>query len=146
MNDWIVWLVLAGLLVILELLTGTFYLLMVAIGMAIGGMVALGGASLTMQTVAAAVASVAAIGALLAQRRRHPQGLGSPRGVDPDRDPDLNIDIGQRLRVEDWEGGQARVSYRGAPWDVELAPGAEARPGEFCIVAIKGSRLVLNNA
>ncbi|HCN90871.1 MAG TPA: NfeD family protein, partial [Oxalobacteraceae bacterium] len=37
MTDWIVWSVLAGILVILELFTGTFYLLMIAIGFAAGG-------------------------------------------------------------------------------------------------------------
>ena len=36
--------------------------------------------------------------------------------------------------------------YRGAQWDVELAHGAIAQPGEFKIAEIRGSRLVLANA
>ena len=39
-----VWWVLAGSAVALELLTGTFYLLMVAVGCAVGGLAALAGA------------------------------------------------------------------------------------------------------
>ena len=36
MADWINWLVAAGVLVVLELFTGTFYLLMMAIGLGFG--------------------------------------------------------------------------------------------------------------
>lgn len=33
MDDWMTWFVLAGVLVVLELFTGTFYLLMIAVGL-----------------------------------------------------------------------------------------------------------------
>ena len=36
MTDWMMWLALAAVLVIVELFTGTFYILMIAIGVATG--------------------------------------------------------------------------------------------------------------
>ena len=50
MTDWMSWLVVAGILVIAELFTGTFYLLMIAIGLSAGALAALAGASGPMQT------------------------------------------------------------------------------------------------
>ena len=37
MDDWVNWMIGAGILVVAELFTGTFYLLMIAIGLACGG-------------------------------------------------------------------------------------------------------------
>jgi len=39
--------------------------------------------------------------------------------------------------------GTARVSYRGAAWQVRLAAGKPALGGEHVIVALHGSELVL---
>jgi hypothetical protein len=36
--------------------------------------------------------------------------------------------------------------YRGALWDVELGPGAQPQAGDFRIVEVQGSRLILANA
>jgi hypothetical protein len=44
MSDWMIWFMFAGVLVILEIATGTFYLLMLGIGLAAAGLAALGGA------------------------------------------------------------------------------------------------------
>ena len=64
MTDWMMWLALAGLLVIVELFTGTFYILMIAVGATAGVVAALGGASGPMQIVLAAVVGVIATGIL----------------------------------------------------------------------------------
>ena len=45
-----------------------------------------------------------------------------------------------------WTDGRARVMYRGALWDVELGPGTTARPGDFRIVEVQGSRLVVSDS
>ncbi len=140
MADWINWLSMAGVLVILELFTGTFYLLMFAIGLAVGGAAALLGAPLALQTVAAGVVGIAATLALRQSR------LGKPESVDAARDPNVNLDIGQSIAVPGWNDGAARVMYRGAQWDLELAPGARAEPGNFKIVEVRGSRLVVSNS
>jgi membrane protein implicated in regulation of membrane protease activity len=137
MADWIYWLVAAGVLVVFELFTGTFYLLMIAIGVGFGALAALMGLSLPAQTVVAAVVGLVATGLL------HRSRFGRPARGDPARDRNVNIDIGQHLTVEAWRDGKARVMYRGALWDVELAHGAQPHAGVFKIVEVQGSRLIV---
>jgi membrane protein implicated in regulation of membrane protease activity len=48
--------------------------------------------------------------------------------------------------VAQWQAGVARVSYRGALWDVELLSGADARPGLFVIREVRGNRLIVSNS
>ncbi len=139
MNELLVWLVLAGVLVVFELLTGTFYVLMIAIGMACGAVAAWLGFGLPVQMVVAAVVGVIATGLL------HRSRLGRPARGDAASDPNVNIDIGQSVQVDTWANGRARVMYRGAMWDVQLAPGALAEAGYFRIVEVQGNRLVLVN-
>ena len=136
MTAWMVWLALAGMLVILEMFFGTFYLLMIALGMAAGALAALLGLSAEVQILLAAVIGAAA--ALALRRRR-------PRKTDAARDPNINLDIGQSLHVSHWHEGTARAMYRGALWDVELAHGAHARAGQFVIREVRGSRLIVSN-
>jgi membrane protein implicated in regulation of membrane protease activity len=140
MAEWMGWLVAAGLLVILELFTGTFYLLMIAIGLAVGGLIALAGAGGPMQTIAAAVVGV------LATAMLHRSRFGRPARGNAARDSNVNLDIGQRVSVPAWDNGRARVMYRGALWDVELGQGATPQAGDFRIVEVQGSRLVVANS
>ncbi len=137
MVDWMSWFLTAGLVVILELLSGTFYLLMVAIGIASGGVAALAGATPPLQSAIAAIVGVLAT--LLLRRSRY----GKVSRTDAARDPNVNLDIGQTVAVEFWHEGTARVMYRGAMWDVELAPGNAAVAGTFTICEIRGSRLIV---
>ncbi|NRR31479.1 NfeD family protein [Oxalobacteraceae bacterium] len=137
MADWIGWLAAAGVIVILELFSGTFYLLMIAIGVACGGLAAWLGASGPMQTITAALVGVLATGLLWRSK------YGRPNRSDPASDPNVNMDIGQSVHVPAWQDGAARVMYRGALWDVELAAGATPAPGTFIIRAVQGSRLIV---
>jgi membrane protein implicated in regulation of membrane protease activity len=142
MNHTIAWFLAAGLVLILELFTGTFYLLMTALGIAAGGLAALAGVSVPWQAAVAAVVGIAAT--LLLRRSR----FGKPARMDAARDPNVNLDIGQRIGVDRWSGGCARVMYRGALWDVELAPGF-VPPGDaivhsiYIICEVRGSRLIV---
>jgi len=145
MTDWIAWFALAGILVVLEMFTGTFYLLMVAIGFAAGGVAALAGAGVALQLVVAALVGVTATYGL----RRSKWGKTAKR--DAQRDPNVNLDIGQTLLVEEWldvNGGvqTARAMYRGAMWDVELEAGHAGRPGRYVIREVRGNRLVVAEA
>ena len=145
MAEWVMWLVMAGSLVILELFSGTFYLLMVALGMGAGALVAAAGGALWMQLIVAAVVGTLAT---LGLRRSRGSKDGRP---DAAQDPNINLDIGQKVSVPKWheQPGNppiARVTYRGAHWDVELAPGNAAVPGMFTIVEVRGSRLILASA
>lgn len=142
--DWAIWLVLAGLAIGVELFTGTFYLLMIAIGLAAGGGVAVLGASLEWQLLAAAVFGFGAVALL---RRSRFGKLHKNRAAS---DPNVILDIGQSLQVDQWHQGDgaatARVRYRGAEWDVELAPGNLAQAGQFIIREVRGSRLIVAHA
>lgn len=140
MADWMVWSAAAGVLIVLELFTGTFYLLMMALGLVFGALAAWLGAGMPLQTIAAAVVGIVATGAL------HRSRWGRRPKIDPARDQNVNLDIGQQLIVDAWQDGHARVMYRGALWDVDLGPGAQPQAGTFRIVEIRGSRLIVANA
>lgn len=137
MSDWMSWFLAAGLIVILELFSGTFYLLMIAIGVAAGGLAALAGLGGPAQTVLAALVGVAAT--LLLRGSRY----GRTAPSDAAHDPNINQDIGQGIAVAHWVDGAARVTYRGALWDVELAPGADPEAGRYTIREVRGSRLIV---
>ena len=137
MADWTYWLIGAGVLIVAELFIGTFYLLMIALGLVFGALAAWLGASGALQTLIAAAVGIAAT--LVLRRTRF--GRGGRRAAA--NDPSINMDIGQRLSVPQWHGGRARVLYRGALWDVELQPGQDAQPGEHEIVEVQGNRLIV---
>jgi membrane protein implicated in regulation of membrane protease activity len=145
MTDWMVWFGLAGVLVVLEMFTGTFYLLMVGAGSAAGGIAAVAGAGGATQLAIAAIVGIIATYAL----RRSKWGKIS--AGDASRNPNINLDIGQTLTVDAWNGDEqdtrtARVMYRGAMWDVQLEYGARACPGSFVIREVRGSRLIVANS
>jgi membrane protein implicated in regulation of membrane protease activity len=141
METWMFWLALAGIVVILELFTGTFYLLMIALGLVAGALVALMSTSMQIQMlIAALVGSVATI-------TLHTSRFGWRARGEASRDPNVNIDIGQELKVEAWQdqgNGKyfARTKYRGALWDVELRH-AHGLPGTYVIDEVQGSRLIV---
>ena len=144
MSDWMIWFAVACVLIILEMASGTFYLLMIAIGAAAGGIAALSGLHGTVQCIIAAV--VAALATYALRRSRY----GRSEQIDAARDPGVNIDIGQTLEVDAWRNvhgapSTARVMYRGALWDVELAAGDAATPGIFVIQEMQGNRLIVSN-
>ena len=140
MADWMVWLAAAGVLIVLELFSGTFYLLMMAVGLVFGALAAWLGAAMPVQTIAAAVVGIVATTLLHRSRFGY-----KPRG-DAARDKNVNMDIGESVAVDAWRDGRARVMYRGALWDVELGPGAQPQAGDFRIVEVQGSRLIVANA
>jgi len=132
------WWIAAGVAVAVELATGTFYLLMIAIGLVAGALAAhLGLASAGQLAVAAVVG--AALTALWHWRRAR-----SPRSLPPSTNRDVNLDIGERVRVDGWTADRtAQVQYRGSTWNARLAPGATAAMGPHHIVAVEGNWLVL---
>jgi membrane protein implicated in regulation of membrane protease activity len=137
MDSYIVWFVVAFGLLVAELLTGTFYLLVISIALAVAGVSAWLGAPSALQFVVAAAIGLGGSMWLRATRfgkRLHERG----------DDRVQNMDIGQSLRVENWTAARtARANYRGAVWDVELAPGEQAASGEFVIREINANRLIV---
>ncbi len=137
MDSYIIWFVVAFGLLVAELLTGTFYLLVISIALAVAGVSAWLGAPTALQFVVAAAIGLGGSMWLRATRfgkRLHERG----------DDRVQNMDIGQSLRVENWTAARtARANYRGAVWDVELAPGEPAASGEFVIREINANRLIV---
>jgi len=133
------WWVAAGVAVAAELATGTFYLLMFALGLAAAALAALLGFKLPGQLVMAALVGGGAT-ALWHWRRLQQRSDAPP----PSENRDVNIDIGERVQVAAWAGDRtARVAYRGSTWTARLAPGAPAAPGEHLVQAVEGNWLVL---
>jgi membrane protein implicated in regulation of membrane protease activity len=133
------WWVATGLLVVLELASGTFYLLMLAVGTAAGALGVLAGLSFPGQLVAAAVIGGAAVGVWHRRRLSHP---AAPPAT---RNPDMNLDIGSRVHVDGWDAqGEARVNYRGAAWNARFAGTGAPSAGEHVIVAVEGPQLLLD--
>ena len=138
MSETIFWCLLAGGVVAVELLTGTFYLLMIAAGLAAAAIAALLGLTLTLQLLLAAAVGGACVVAwhLLAGRRAVPANANR----------DVNLDIGATVTVAQWcSDGTARIKFRGANWTAIAAlPTDLAFTGQFKIVELQGSRLVLS--
>jgi membrane protein implicated in regulation of membrane protease activity len=136
MTDSTLWWLLGGAAVVLELLTGTFYLLMLAIGLGAGALAAHVGASFTLQITVAAVIGGGAVMGWNLFRQKNAVATGANR--------DVNLDIGETVQVESWQpDGSASVKYRGAQWSAVLVPGNPPSPGAHRIVEIRGSQLVL---
>ena len=138
MSEPTLWWMLAGVAVIVELLSGTFYLLMLATGMVAAALCAHAGASMTTQIVVAAVVGGGAVAVWHQVRGRQPKAERASANKD------VSLDIGQTVAVAAWdEQHNATVSYRGADWAATLAAGATAEPGMHRIVEVVGSRLIV---
>jgi membrane protein implicated in regulation of membrane protease activity len=139
MNDVTLWFAVAFGLLVVELMTGTFYLLMVAIGCAVGGLAALAGTAVPAQLAIGAAVGIAAT--MLLRRTRW--GIHRLAGGDAGANPDVILDIGEIVDVQSWDNGTAHVRYRGCRWDAALEPGASPRTGAQIIKAVRGSTLVV---
>lgn len=134
----VLWWIAAGVLVAIEMATGTFYLLMLALGCVAGAVAGHLGLGTVAQVVAAAVLGGGATVGWHLQRSRQ------PRAAPAASNRDVNLDIGQAVQVPAWSAdGTARVHYRGASWSVRLADSGPARPGAHTIVALQGSELLV---
>lgn len=139
MNHATIWWIVCGLLIAVELGTGTFYLLMLALGCTAGALAAHLGLGGTSQVVTAAlVGGIAVVAWHLKRDRRGGQ-------VPAQSNPDVNLDIGQKVQVELWhKDGSTQVRYRGAAWQARFQGSGTPEPGVFVIRAIEGSQLLLD--
>lgn len=138
MSDSTIWWLLAGSTILLELFTGTFYLLMLALGMAAAALSAHAGASTAVQLVCASVVGTAAVLGWYITKKRNPAdpSVRSLRSV--------NLDVGEIIQVDAWgPDGTARVKYRGAQWSVVQRPGSAQLPGAYRVTELVGSRLLV---
>ena len=132
------WWIVAGVLVAAELATGTFYLLMLALGCAAGALAAHAGLGINAQTVAAALVGGGGAALCYFMRSQRP-GLAPAAS-----NRDVSLDIGASIEVPAWgPQGRARVQYRGAAWTVRLARPGPGHPGAHVIVSVDGNELLV---
>lgn len=133
MNLSLVWLVAGIALVVAELLSGTFYLLVLGAAAAIAALAAFLGAPFLMQVLVAGAVAVAGVMGLRAWGRGRNVAAMPP------------LDLDQAVTLERWvsrEDRTARVRYRDAFWDAVVEGDVRGEPGEVLyIMAVEGSTL-----
>lgn len=135
-----IWWLIAGAAIVLELLSGTIYLLLLGAGFAAAAVSAHLGASLTAQIIVAAVVGVSAVLTWYLVRRK-----GRMNQPASQANPDINLDIGGTVLIEAWgPDGTASVRYRGAQWTAMPRPGATPATGMHRVAEVVGSRLVVD--
>ena len=127
------WLVAGIVLIVAELLTGTFYLLVLGVAALVAAAVAWGGAGFLVQVGVAGV--IAIVGILWLRGRKH--ALATPAMP--------SLDVGHPVTLDSWvsRGDRlARVRYRDALWDAVVEGEFRGETGEvFYIRAVEGSTL-----
>jgi membrane protein implicated in regulation of membrane protease activity len=127
------WLLAGFILIIAEFASGTFYLLVLGIAALVGSGVGYAGGALVLQALASAAVAVAGVFWVRQYRKRT---ISSPmRG----------LDVGQPAVFESWVNkgaGHARVKYRDALWDAQVAGDVRGEPGEILyVVSADGNTL-----
>jgi membrane protein implicated in regulation of membrane protease activity len=141
MELWLIWVIAGFVLVTAEILTGTFYLLMIGIGAFAAAAVAWVGGNELWQALAGALVALAGAWGV---HHWH----GANRGGAPDNSNFL--DRGQAVVLEGWANETARIArvkYRGTLWDAKLArPDEHPAPGAtLYILAHEGNTLVVDS-
>jgi membrane protein implicated in regulation of membrane protease activity len=135
------WWIVAGVLVAAELASGTFYLLMLALGAAAAAVGAHMGIAFSGQLLMAALIGGGAVAAWHVKRSRQPAAAPA------NENRDVNLDIGETVQVDQWNADDtAQVSYRGANWAARYAGHGAPKPGAHVIHAVEGSRLLLERS
>ena len=133
METHLIWLAAGFILVIAELLTGTFYLVVLGIAAFAGALAAWFGLGHWPQSIVAAAVAVA--GMFWVQRHRK---TARPRDMQP-------LDVGQSVTLDAWvsqEQGVARVKYRNALWDAQVSGERDFGPGQLLFIhAVDGNTL-----
>lgn len=132
MEMYLLWAVTGIVLIIIEMLTGTFYLLVLGIAALAAAAAAYLGQSFWVQAVT--VAAVSVLGVILIKRFRTTGQSASDQG----------LDVGQAVTLETWisePDGLARVKYRNAQWEAQVS--GDRTPGGkvFYIHAVDGNTL-----
>lgn len=133
MDPALAWAVAGLALVIVELLTGTFYLLMLGVAAFGAAGAAWLGYDFAVQVVVAAVISAAGCYGIYVYRAKNKAEQMAPLDAGMPASFETWIDRGARL---------ARVRYRGASWDARVEGGEALEPGATVyIVAADGNTL-----
>lgn len=137
MDAYLLWLIVGIVLIIVEMTTGTFYLLVLGVAALAASAAAWFGQSFWVQAVITAAVAVA--GVILVNRYRSKNVPAATK----------SLDIGQSVTLETWiseADGLARVNYRDAQWEARVT--GERPPGGkvFYIHAVEGNTLLVSAA
>ncbi len=113
MATYLLWAIAGFVLIIAELLTGTFYLLVLGIAALAAAGVAFAGGDVWVQVIVATGVAFAGIYGVHHWWQNHPKDA---RGTN-------DLDYGQAVVVDSWinqANGLARVKYRGSTWDAKI--------------------------
>ncbi len=139
LNPATLWWLMAGVTVAIELLSGTFYLLMLAIGMAAGAVAAHMGLGLTMQIVVCAIVGASTVLVAYFKRRARPDEPSARA------ERSVNLDVGETVFIDAWQSdGTAQVKYRGANWTAIHRPGVTPAVGAHRVAELVGNRLLVD--
>jgi membrane protein implicated in regulation of membrane protease activity len=138
MEGWVLWILVGLVLVIAELVTGTFYLLVLGAGAFAAAVASYFDLGVVVQ---AFTAGLVAIGGAVAVHRWHQANRVHDEGR-------ANfLDRGQPVVLETWtnEGAAlARVKYRGTTWDARISGDTHPVPGATLYIdAQEGQTLVV---
>jgi membrane protein implicated in regulation of membrane protease activity len=127
-----IWLIVAGILLIAELLTGTFYLLMLALASIFTWFAMLAGAGFLMQAVVFLI-SASVLVYLTRRWRAQINQKNTPNLAD-------NLDAGEIISAHNWIDGIGHTHYRGTQWRVLLDTPDDAplTDGSYRIVKLDG--------
>ena len=139
MSEPTLWWLIAGAIVAAELLSGTFYLLMLALGAVSAALAAHFGASMSVQLV---LASLVGGGSVVAWHFKRSAGRNE---LPAQANPNVSLDIGETVQISVWNpDGTASVHYRGAQWTAMHRAGVNPTPGAHRVAEMVGSRLLVD--
>jgi membrane protein implicated in regulation of membrane protease activity len=127
------WLIAGIVLIVAELVTGTFYLLVLGVAALLAAAVAYAGGAFPIQVMVAGVIAIA--GVFWIRGRRTAMATRAMPG----------LDVGQPVTLDSWinrDDRLARVKYRDALWDAVVEGEFRGEAGEvFYIRAVAGNTL-----
>ena len=139
MDLWLFWTIVGFVLVIVELVTGTFYLLVLGLGAFAAALAAYLGANMVVQSVIGGGVSIAGAYFVHSWHQANRKNDGNAQSNFLDR--------GQPVVLDGWaneNAGIARVKYRGALWDARLTVAAERpTPGSTLYIEGQDGQLLL---
>jgi membrane protein implicated in regulation of membrane protease activity len=140
MDSSVIWLILGLILVTVELIAGTFYLLVLGVSALAGSLAAYLEFGFSVQAILASLVGV--VGVFIVNRWRGNRKY-FPQGTN-------NMDIGQPVVFESWTNETARlarVKYRGTSWDAHLMGNVGAQVNDVLyICGADGSRLEVSSS
>lgn len=131
MATYLLWAIAGFVLIIAELLSGTFYLLVLGIAALAAAGVAFASGAFWLQAMVAAGVALIGIYAVRRWWTNHPKESAASN----------NLDLGQAVVVESWvnqAAGIARVKYRGSTWEAQLETNLAHPPMLADVLYIRG--------